>query len=143
MSSSGSGQQVIHVPRIFTINLTDLEVELISGAATATSIAVDCSRFTRGILQFHLESVGTPTDVVIDLEFSPDGGTTWFKKADTYWADLRFDDTVCTGSGFERAYAFDCDGDDFARFTVTATGTGATGVTSFTFDNVFLSMKCR
>lgn len=141
--SAGSGLDTQHVPRIFTINLADLEVELISGSATATSRAVDCSRFTRGILMFHLESVGTPTDVVIDLEFSPDGGTTWFKKSDTYWADLRFDDTVCTGAGFERAYAFDCDGDDFIRFTVTGTGVGATGVTSFTFDDVYLSVKCR
>ena len=141
--SAGSGQDTQHVPRIFTINLTTLEDEYDNGNTSETSRAVDCSRFTRGVFQFHLESDGTPTDILIELEFSPDGGTTWYKKSDTYWADLRFDDTVCAGAGFNRAYAFDCDGDDFIRFVVTGSGLGVGGSQSFIMDDVYLSLKCR
>jgi hypothetical protein len=132
-----------HIPKVYTENLTTLEQEYTSGDSyPVSSASVNCRRFTRGLLTFTLDSTGTPTDIQIQLMFSPDGGSNWFPKADTFWANLYFDDTICA-TAINRGYSFDCDGDDLIKFDITAAGTGAAGATSFTMSHVFVTLKCR
>lgn len=137
-----SGQQINVVPIVHTQVLSDLDHEYVSGDATKTSAIVHVKNFIKGTLCFTLVSTGTPTDIAIDLEVSADGSQ-WYKKADTYWADLIFDDTVCS-SAIDRAYTFDIDDSyRWLRFTVTATGVGAASTTSFTLSNTIVMLKSR
>jgi hypothetical protein len=141
MESSGEQVNVVPVPHTFPLDT--LEHEYVSGDATKTSRAVNVKNDVAGAFYLTLFSTGTPTDIIFELEFSVDG-TNWFKKADTYWADLRFDDTVCSGSGWSRRYSFDLsEATGWIRIKATATGVGATETTSFTVSSAFLEMKSR
>lgn len=137
-----SGQQVNNVPVPFYFPLDDLVHEYVSGDATKSSRACLVKNYCQGALCVAIVSTGTPTDITFDLEFSRDD-LTYYKKADTYWANFVFDDTVLA-DGVARRYSFDLrDATGWVRITATATGTGASGVTSFEITEAYFEMKSR
>lgn len=95
-----------------------------------TSDALDARAWTRALHYIDVSSSGTPTDVQIILQFSPDDGSTWFDYKKNYWGDFRYEDTA-TSSGLQECIDSMLAGTKF-RYKVVATDTTATD--TFTVD---------
>lgn len=112
---------------IFTlINATTFDDD----PTSENSAAIDVSKFRKFLLTYSLEKANTPTDIVLQVQFSDDGGTTWFDYTNDFYGDLRFDDTA-VGSGIKEAVQGDIGGRLF-RLAVTATGTDQTDTFTLT-----------
>jgi hypothetical protein len=72
----------------------------------------------------YVESTGAPTDVRIIAQFSHNNGANWANFEEGLWASLYWEDTD-TAAGILRAFFLPCAGQDFLRFRVVTTGTGA------------------
>lgn len=103
----------------------------------ATSGEIDVRRFREGIFLFSLASTSTPTDITFDVQFSDVSGGTFFSLSNTFWADLRFDDTICS-TQINRAYTFPILG-NYMRIVVTCIGTSSTK--KFTVSNARVVLK--
>lgn len=104
-----------------------------SANETGTSSAIDVRRFRHATFTFTLQSTGTPTDIVFDIETSPDNSV-WFKPGATYLQDLRYDDTVCATAINEAIPITLGTLDRFVRVLVTSAGGTGAG-TKFTVSN--------
>ncbi len=117
------GLHVADVHKNNVITLDNISTAYDSAAETATSQSIDCRRFRYGVLTFTLDSTGTPTDIVFDIQSSPDNSV-WFNAGDGFHQDLRYDDTVCA-TAINEAIRFPIL-DRYVRVVVTsAGGTGA------------------
>lgn len=115
----------LHVSKINKSNTfipTNVSTTYNNTTTTATSAAVDIRRFNYIVMSFGLVSASTPTDIVIDIETSPDNSN-WRKPGDGYHQDLRYDDTACNPQ-INESIRYDKP-DRFVRVVVTATGTDA------------------
>ncbi len=89
-------------------------------------------------LFLNLDSDNTPTDLEFFVEFSPDGGTTWFHNAQDMFASLIYDDTV-VASGLRQVFRGEVAG---AEMRLRAIGTGLSSSNTFTF-SAFIQFKRR
>lgn len=93
-----------------------------------TSAAVKCESYNEFRLFITTDSTSSPTDVLYEVELSPDG-TNYYKHTEWFWGDLRYEDTA-TASGLSETMTGSCAG--ATHFRVKATGTGTDGSNSFT-----------
>lgn len=87
------------------------------------SETIDTEDFKEFALFLFIDSTLTPTDIVFKVQFSNDGGTTWFDLQNDFWSDLRYEDSA-TAAGIREVLAGPCIGRKI-RLRVVATGTGA------------------
>ena len=140
--TSDRGLHVSDVVKYFKVVLTALNVEYdTSTTETNSSASQDCTRFREFLFMWTVTKNNTPTDIQAKVQFSDDGGTTWFDYRNDFWGQLIYDD-VAVGSGFNRCYSGRCIG-DLMRVQVVATGlTGSGGANNnFTVDNATLILK--
>ena len=122
-NTDDAGIHTSEIHKSFTVSLTDLNTAYDSAGEAHTSVVTDCRRFEYAILSFTLDSTGTPTDMIVDVETSPDNAH-WSKPGDGFLQDLRYDDTVCATAIDEWVKIEKLD--RFLR--VTMTSAGGTGV---------------
>lgn len=85
---------------------------------------VDTDNFRKFTLYLNVDSTDTPTTVQFIVQFSDDGGTTYYDYKQGLFASLYYEDAD-TASGITECFSGDCAGRDF-RLRVVAVGTDAT-----------------
>jgi hypothetical protein len=124
-NTDDAGAHISEVHKTFTVTLSNISTAYDSAAETATSQSIDCRRFRYAVLTFTLDSTGTPTDIIFDVERSPDNSN-FFKFGDSFLQDLRYDDTVCATAINQAITIPLATMDRFIRVTVISAGcTGA------------------
>jgi len=86
---------------------------------TSDAMAVD--GYSQGLLFLDIDSTGSPTLVQIEMQFSDDNGTTWYKLANGFMGSLVYEDTE-TASGLNECVEIPLTG-SLMRLVATATGT--------------------
>lgn len=115
--------------------LTAINTTYDDSPTTATSATVDCEMFRRGSFCATVTESGAATDIAFTLQFSNDGGTTWFDYRVGPWVRYRFDDATIAAHGSNQlkiCEPFECVAPD-VRMVVVGTGTDASN--SFTVAN--------
>ena len=102
---------------------------------TETSESFDTSNFKKFNLLIELAVTNTPTDILIELEFSDDD-VTFYKLMNGPFGDLRYEDGA--GDLKETVSGKDIMLDRYMRVKVTATGTDATDKFALTVKGSFL-----
>lgn len=92
------------------------------------SAKVDTDDYRYFTLYLNVDSTNSPTTIQFLVQFSDDGGTTWFTFKQGVFASLYYEDTD-VASGIKECFSGMCAGRDF-RLRVVASGTDATN--SFT-----------
>lgn len=87
------------------------------------SSGVDTADFKRFLLFLNVKSAGTPTYIQFIVQFSDDGGTTWYDYKQGLFASLFYEDQDTAG-GISECFSGECAGRDF-RLRAVATGTTA------------------
>ena len=98
---------------------------------TNNSAGDDCSMFRKGSFNAIVTETGTATDITFTLQFSNDGGTTWFDYRVGPWVKYRFDDATIaahTSGQLKICEPFECVA-PMVRMSVT--GTGLLAATNF------------
>jgi hypothetical protein len=122
-NTDDAGVHVSDIHKSFVVTLTNVSTAYDTNPETQTSASTDCRRFRYAILSFTLDSTGTPTDILFDVEMSPDNSN-FYKIGWGFLQDLRYDDTVCATAINESILIEKLD--RYVRLVVTATGgTGA------------------
>ena len=121
-----------------TADLTNVNTTYDDSTDTANSQTIDCETRRKFSLFYTLARAGTPTDIRIIVQFSQDGGTTFFDYMNWFFGDLRFDDTAVGSDGINEVVTGDCIAEDM-RIRVVATGTTASN--TFTVSNMRLNLK--
>lgn len=101
------------------------------------SAKVDTDDYRKFLLFLDVDSTGTPTTVQFIVQFSDDGGTTWYDYKQSLFASLYYEDQD-TASGITECFSGECAGRDF-RLRVVATGTDATNTFTVTAKVEFYS----
>jgi len=97
---------------------------------TVTGAAKDCEAYRWCSVQFDLSKANTPTDILFEVQISPDG-TNWFKLTNGPLGAWIYDDTA-VGAGIIEALEFPICARKI-RTVITATGTTASN--TFTTDD--------
>ena len=95
----------------------------------ANSESVNTRRATHFGLFLKVLSAGSPTDIVFEVQFSNDGGTTWFVLDNWFWGDLRYSDAAAA-TVIHEILDGPCSG---RLFRLRAVGTGTAAGDTFTF----------
>ena len=88
------------------------------------SAALDVEGYAMVALLVAIDSTLAPTDVRIVVQFSDDGGTTWWDYEEGFWASLYWEDTA-TATEIHKAFVLPVAGFDVMRIRAVATGTNA------------------
>lgn len=120
-----------------TADLSNVNVVFDDSPTSANSQTIDCSRFREFLLFYTVDSTNTPTDIQFIVQFSQDGGTTWFDYRNDFWGQLIYDDVACA-TAISRCHSGRCVGDDI-RLRVVCTGT--TAANTFTVSNARFIFK--
>ncbi len=122
--------------------LTAINTTYDDSPTSADSATADCSMFRRGSFNAIVTEAGAATDITFTLQFSNDGGTTWFDYRVGPWVKYRFDDATIaahTSGQLKICEPFECVAPS-VRMKVTTTGTDGAGnnftVASATFEFV-------
>jgi len=110
--------------RIDTIQTLINAVRLDDSPTSYNSDAINTEDFTDFLLFLNIDSTLAPTDVVFIVQFSDDGGTTWYDYQNDFWGDLRYED-VATAAGIKECLHGKVGGRKM-RLRAVATGTDAT-----------------
>lgn len=92
------------------------------------SAAIEADPWTNFLLFLSVLSSGTPTTVQFVVQFSDDGGTTWYDYVQGLFASLFYEDTD-TASVLTECFSGKVHGHDMR---VRAVGTGTDGTDKFT-----------
>jgi len=115
---------------------TLFDAQVIDDAPTsANSDAVDTEDYGSFGLFLDVLSSGSPTDIVFKIQFSNDGGTTWFDLQNDFWGDLRYEDTQ-VASGIKEVMKGPCIG---RKMRLRMVGTGTAAADKFTV-SAYLSL---
>lgn len=118
-----------------TTSLSAINTTYDDSPTSANSASVDCSMFRRGSFCATVTESGTATDITFTLQFSNDGGTTWFDYRVGPWVKYRFDDATIaahTSGQLKICEPFECVAPT-CRMAVVGVGTDASN--SFTVAN--------
>ena len=116
--------------------LTELDQAYDDDPTTATSSAYECWRYDRCTFFYEIDSTGTPTDIVFEIEVTADG-TNWHKLMDGFLGDLRYEDQG-TATEINHAVSFDICA---YKIRVKIVATGTTAANYFTVDDCALFFK--
>jgi len=103
---------------------TAIDTVLAATPINYTSHAYDISSTTGAWVCIFIDSTGGPTDVRVLVQFSHDGGVTWWDFEEGLWASMFWED-VDTAAGIHKTYLLPCGGQDLVRFYTVGTGTTA------------------
>jgi len=113
-----------HVKKIVAwITLIDA-IRLDNDPTFYNSAALDVEGYAMVALLVAIDSTLAPTDVRIVVQFSDDGGTTWWDYEEGFWASLYWEDTA-TATEIHKAFVLPVAGFDVMRICAVATGTNA------------------
>ena len=106
--------------------LTTLLSAVVFDAVTTAqnSTSLDVSKFRRFLLHLQVLSASTPTDIRFIVQFSDDGGTTWWTYKQGLFASLYYEDQD-TASAINESFSGEVAG-RLLRLRAVATGTTAT-----------------
>ena len=94
-----------------------------------------CAPYQNALVEIYIpDTTGTPTDLLIDAEFSDDG-VTWFKYMDVYWGDLRWEDV---GAPYSESVPLRILA-QFIRFKATSQGASAQAYFTLSLKVIFNS----
>lgn len=130
----GATGEAIRSPAITTL-IDDTTLD--ASTTSENSSKVDCDSWKRFLLFLNVDSTNTPTTVQFIVQFSDDGGTTWYSYRQGLFASLYYEDQD-TASGITECFSGECAGRDF-RLRVVATGTDATNTFTVTAKVAFYS----
>jgi len=110
--------------------ITILTSTLLDDSPTsATSDSANCSAYTKFGLFIDVTSTGVGAHTLdLQVQFSNDGGTTWFDYVDGPFSNLSYED-VATAAGIKEILTGECPG---RLFRVTATGNSTSSSLKFT-----------
>jgi len=92
-----------------------------------TSNSIDTWDYRYFVLYLDIDSTSTPTDLVINVQFSPDN-TNWYNFMNWFYGDMRWEDTA-TASGVAECVCYN----NVGRYMrLVATVTGGSGSAYFT-----------
>lgn len=104
---------------------TLLSAVVFNAVTTAqNSSSLDCSKFRRFLLMLQVLSASTPTDIQFSVQFSDDGGTTWWTYKQGLFASLYYEDQD-TATVINECFDGEVAG-RLMRLRTVATGTDAT-----------------
>ena len=110
-------------------------VQLDDDPTSVEGAALTCKGYRYFTLYLDLGATLTPTTLEIIVQFSDDGGTTWYEYRQGLFAALFYEDTVIvSGSGVKEVYQGNVIGQD-CRVKAVAVGSNATNF--FTIPDVF------
>ena len=119
-------------PTVKRSAITTLLSAVVFNAVTTAqnSDSLDCSKFRRFLLTLALLSASTPTDIRFIVQFSNDGGTTWFDYKKNEFVSLFYEDQDLATVQYE-CYAGEVAG-RLMRLRAVATGTTASATFTVT-----------
>jgi hypothetical protein len=125
MPKMGSVESAIRSGAITTLidNIT-----LDDDPTSYNSDALDCSGFRHFLLYLKVDSTAAPTTVQFLVQFSDDGGTTWWTYKLGPFASLYYEDAD-TATAVNECFSGDCAG---RLMRIRAVGTGTDGSNKFT-----------
>jgi hypothetical protein len=91
------------------------------------SSGLDCSGFRKFLLYLAIDSTSTPTTLQILVQFSDDGGTTWWTLTQEPFAALFWEDAD-TATEINECFTGECAG---RLMRIRAVGTGTTSSAKF------------
>ena len=116
-------KRVSNIINLFTDEVFD------NVTTSANSAEVPTRRATHFGLFLKILSAGSPTDIVFEVQFSNDGGTTWFVLDNWFWGDLRYSD-LAVATVIHEILDGPCSG---RLFRLRAIGAGTAVADTFTF----------
>lgn len=122
-----------------TVDLDNINTDYDTNPETQSSQTINCRGYRKFTFFYTVTKTGAPTDILIKVQFSQDGGTRWFDYENDFFGDLRFDDTTVGSGGISECVTGDCIAEDM-RITVISTGT-TSGSVKFTMSNARLTLK--
>lgn len=90
----------------------------------SNSNAQDCYSYRYFLLYLNIDSTNAPTDIQFLIQYSDDGGTTWYDYRQGLFASLFYEDTV-VAAGILECFSGEVMGRTI-RLRVVATGTTST-----------------
>lgn len=91
MESEFNNLEVItHATRDDTVAVSLISGQTVTGDTTVASTAMSLAQFMGCNAFIDVDTTGTVTDVVFDLEGTSDGGTTWYPLRIDHYVDLRY-----------------------------------------------------
>ena len=113
-----------HVKKIVAWTTLIDAIRLDNDPTFYNSDALDVEGYAMVALLVAIDSTLAPTDVRIVVQFSDDGGTTWWDYEEGFWASLYWEDTA-TATEIHKAFVLPVAGFDSMRIRAVATGTNA------------------
>lgn len=107
--------------QVFNDVTTEVNSQSDGDQAAANPQGFDCGSWNAFELYLDIQSTSNPTNIEFFVEFSPDGGTTWFHYAVGLFASLVYDDVV-TANGLLQVFRGQIVGNKW-RVRIVATGT--------------------
>ena len=121
-----------------TSALSNVNTTYNDSTTSANSETIDCSKYRWFQLFASMDSSGVGThQLLTKVQFSQDGGTTWFDYRNNFWGQLYVDDVEVVG-GVNRCWKGECIAEDM-RVRVEATNTNAS--LTFQLTNMRLAFK--
>ena len=109
------------IPDIVTLE----EDQILNNVTTSkNSESVETRNYKRFALFLKIDSTLAPTDIRFIIQFSNDGGTTWWDLQNDFFGDLRYEDTA-TATAIHEVLEGPCAG-RLLRLRAVGTGTDAT-----------------
>ena len=121
---------VLHIKAARSASIVTLidAVEFNATTTTYNSAAVKCGAWKHFLLYLNVDSTATPTDIQFIVQFSDDGGTTWWTYKQGLFASLFYEDQD-TASGIYECFSGDVAG---RTMRLRAVATGTTAANKFT-----------
>ncbi len=132
-SSKGGYRTAEHSAVQVSINAAQLDDD----PTTVTGAALNCAGYRYFTLYLDLDATLTPTTLELIVEFSEDGGTTWYEHRQGLFAALFYEDTEIV-SGLKEVFQGDVLGQD-VRVRGVAVGSDATDFFTVTAKMEFMN----
>lgn len=125
-ATSAGGPSILSHDLVRSNTITTLiDGEVFDDSQTSyNSSAVSVDDYKHFLLYLDVDSTLAPTTIQFIVQFSDDGGTTWYDYKQGLFASLFYEDQD-TASGIKECFSGECAGRDF-RLRAVATGTDAT-----------------
>ncbi len=113
--------------------ITFFNARAFTATAKVNSRVYYCEPYNKMLVLIHMpDTTGTPTDILLDLEWSDDK-VTWYKFMVNYWGDLRWEDT---GAPYNESVEVDVLA-PYVRFSATSAGASAQAYFTLTVKGIF------
>jgi len=133
-----NGRQIIRGWFNTTGHLSNVNGSYNDVGSVFNSEIISCEPFTKFNLFYKITKANTPTDIKINVQFSPDSGTTWHDYKNWFFGDLRYDDTAIGTNGIKNVVMGDCIAEHMRISTLAA---GVSSVNTFVISGMRVTFK--